>query len=95
MLRDKGLMIIAGSGFFVSVVFPTLMVVTNAVFKESASFAIGMITTLGNILFVVFFNITGVLNDLAGTYAAFFIAPASFIICYGIMAMIDKRTAKS
>jgi fucose permease len=95
LLRDKGLMIIAGSGFFVSVVFPTLMVVTNAVFKESASFAIGMITTLGNILFVVFFNITGVLNDLAGTYAAFFIAPASFIICYGIMAMIDKRTAKS
>jgi len=95
LLRDKGLLVIAGSGFFISVVFPTLMVVTNTVFKESASFAIGLITTLGNILFVAFFNITGVLNDLAGTYAAFFTAPVSLIISWAFIALIDKKAAKA
>ncbi|HOK49799.1 MAG TPA: hypothetical protein PLM18_06475, partial [Sedimentibacter sp.] len=95
LLRNKGLLVIAGAGFFISVVFPTLMVVTNALFKESASFAIGLITTLGNILFVAFFNITGVLNDLAGTYAAFFTAPVSLVISWAFIALIDKKAAKA
>ena len=94
LLGDKGLLVIACAGFFISVVFPTLMVVTNAFFKESASFAIGLITTLGNILFMAFFNITGVLNDLAGTYAAFFTAPVSLVICWAIIELIDRKAAK-
>jgi fucose permease len=94
LLRDKGLLVIAASGFFMSIVFPTLMVITNTVFKETTSFAIGLITTLGNIFFMIFFNVTGALNDFAGTFAAFFIAPASMIICYAIITLIDRKAVK-
>lgn len=91
LLKDKGLTIIAASGFFMSIVFPTIMVITNAVFKESTSFAIGLITTIGNILYMILFNITGVLNDFAGTYAAFYIAPAAMIVCLATITLINKK----
>lgn len=94
LLKDKGLLIIAASGFFMSIVFPTIMVITNSIFKESTSFAIGLITTLGNILYMIFFNITGALNDFAGTYAAFYIAPAAMIICLIIITLINKRSVR-
>lgn len=74
-----------------SIVFPTIMVITNEVFKESTSFAIGLITTIGNILFMIFFNLTGALNDFAGTYTAFYIAPVAMIVCLVIVASINKK----
>jgi fucose permease len=92
LLRDKGLLLIAASGFFMSIVFPTIMVITNVVFKDSTSFAIGLITTVGNILFMIFFNITGILNDLAGTYTAFYIAPVAMLVCLSTITLINKRT---
>lgn len=91
LLKSKGLLIIAASGFFMSIVFPTIMVITNVIFKESTSFAIGLITTLGNILYMIFFNIVGALNDFAGTYAAFYIAPVSMIVCLAIITLINNR----
>ncbi len=91
-LRQRGLLLIAASGFFMSIVFPTIMVITNSVFKESTSFAIGLITTIGNILFMIFFNITGALNDFAGTYAAFYTAPAAMIVCFATITLINKKT---
>lgn len=92
LLRDKGLFIIAASGFFLSITFPTLMLITNSVFKENTSFAIGLITTFGNILFMIFFNITGALNDFAGPYIAFFIAPASMLVCLLMITLIEKKS---
>lgn len=92
LLKGNGLMIIAASGFFISIAFPTLMVITNIVFKENSSFVIGLITTMGNILFMVLLNITGALNDLAGTYVAFYVAPIAMISCLIILTVINKRT---
>ena len=91
LLRENGLLIIAASGFFISIVFPTLMVIAYKVFKESTSYAIGYITTLANVFFMILFNVTGALNDFAGTYGAFFIAPVSMIACFAIISMINKR----
>lgn len=93
LLKDKGLMLIAGSGFFMSIVFPTIMVITNEIFQESTSYAIGLITTVGNILFMILFNVTGALNDFAGTYTAFYIAPLAMIICLGVIRLINERAA--
>lgn len=94
LLKSKGLMIIAASGFFMSIVFPTIMVITNVIFKESTSFAIGLITTISNILYMILFNITGALNDIAGTYAAFYTAPIAMIVCLVIITLISKKTKK-
>jgi uncharacterized PurR-regulated membrane protein YhhQ (DUF165 family) len=67
------------------------MVITNSVFKESTSFAIGLITTISNILYMILFNITGALNDFAGPYTAFYIAPAAMIVCLAIIALINRE----
>lgn len=92
LLKGNGLIIIAASGFFMSIVFPTIMILTNMVFKESSSFAIGLITTIANVLFMILFNVTGVLNDILGTYAAFYVAPIAMIVCLITIGLINKRT---
>lgn len=94
-LKQNGLMLIAASGFFVSINFPTMMVIVNSVFKQNSSFAIGLILTLGNILYVVFFNITGFLNDVLGTYKAFYSAPFSLLGCLAMLIMITRRESKN
>lgn len=90
-LKQKGLILIAISGFFISLTFPTMMVIINSAFKQNSSFAIGLIVTISNILYVVLFNITGVLNDLLGTYAAFYAAPVSMIGCLLMLSIISKK----
>lgn len=90
-LKEKGLMLIAASGFFISLSFPTMMVIINSAFKQNSSFAIGLIVTVSNILYVVLFNITGVLNDLLGTYAAFYAAPVSMLCCVLMLSIIGKK----
>lgn len=90
-LKQEGLMLIALSGFFTSITFPTMMVIINSVFKENSSFAIGFIVTISNILYVVLFNITGALNDLLGTYAAFYASPASILSCLLMLHIITKK----
>lgn len=91
-LKEEGLVLIAVSGFFISLTFPTLMVIINSAFKQNSSFAIGLIITISNILYVVLFNITGVLNDVLGTYAAFYAAPLSLIGCLLMLSIINKKT---
>jgi fucose permease len=91
LLKQKGLILISMSGFFISLTFPTFMVIINSAFRQNSSFAIGLIVTISNILYVVLFNITGVLNDLFGTYAAFYAAPISIICCFMMLSIIGKK----
>lgn len=93
-LKREGLMFIAASGLFISIIFPTLMVIISSAFKQNSSFAIGLIVTISNIVYVVLFNITGALNDLLGTYAAFYAAPVSVICCFLMMIIISKKLSK-
>lgn len=93
-LKQNGFMLIAVSGLFISITFPTFMVIINEVFNENSSFAIGLIVTISNILYVILFNITGALNDLLGSYAAFYAAPASIICCILMLTIITKKSKK-
>lgn len=94
MLKENGLILISISGFFISIGFPTLMVLVSQTFNKNASFAIGLITTISNILFVIIFNITGLLNDIFGSYIAFFVAPISMIGSVIIITIISKKNTK-
>jgi fucose permease len=91
ILKRSGLIFISISGFFISIGFPTLMVLINKTFKQNASFAIGLTTTLGNVFFVLLFNLSGILNDLIGTYLTFFMAPASLIGSFIVITIIAKK----
>jgi len=90
-LKKEGLIFVAASGLFISIIFPTMMVIISSAFKQNSSFAIGLIVTISNMLYVVIFNITGALNDLLGTYAAFYAAPASIVCCLLMLIIISKK----
>lgn len=92
IFKRNGLILISISGFFVSIGFPTLMVLVNKAFKQNTSFAIGLITTFGNIFFVLLFNLSGILNDLIGTYMAFFMAPAALVSSFLTITLITKKS---
>jgi len=92
ILKRNGLLLISISGFFISIGFPTLMVLISKSFKQNASFAMGLITTLGNVFFVLLFNISGFLNDLIGSYLAFFMAPITLIGSFIVITIISKKT---
>jgi len=93
-LKQSGLMLISLSGFFISISFPTMMVIVNSIFKQNSSFALGLIVTLSNILYVVIFNITGALNDLLGAYKAFYAAPLSVLGCLAMLILITDKVNK-
>lgn len=91
-MKREGLILVAASGIFISITFPTMMVLISSAFNHNSSFAIGLIVTLSNILFVVLFNITGALNDLLGSYSAFYMAPISILCCLVMLIAISRKT---
>lgn len=93
-LKQSGLLLIAASGFFISICFPTMMVIINSLFKQNSSFAIGLIVTISNILYVIIFNITGFLNDILGSYKAFYAAPLSVLGCLTMLIIITNKEKK-
>lgn len=95
VLRREGLLFISMSGLFISITFPTMMVSISSAFKCNSSFAIGLIVTISNALYVFIFYITGALNDLVGTYAAFYAAPISIVLCVAMLIIINKKELKN
>lgn len=95
IFKKSGLILISISGFFMSIGFPTFMVVISKAFNQNSSLAIGLITTLSNILFVILFYFVGVINDLVGTYAAFYMTPLSLIICFIMITIISRKLNSS
>ncbi len=91
-LRESGLLLISLSGFFLSVGFPTLMVIVNKTFNLNASFAIGLITTISNVLYVIFFNLIGLLNDVIGSYNAFYSVPILMLSCMVMLIVITQKS---
>ncbi len=93
-IKSSGLILIAASGLFVSITFPTIMVIISSVFNQNASYAIGFIVTISNILNVIMFNIVGALNDILGTYRAFYTAPIALICCVIMLILIILKEKK-
>ena len=93
-LKNNGLMLIAVSGLFVSVTFPTMMVIISSVFNQNSSYAIGFIVTIGNILNVIMFNVVGALNDILGAYRAFYTAPVALVCCVIMLVIIMIKERK-
>lgn len=94
IFKRSGLLLISASGFFISIAFPTFMVLINKAFNQNASFAIGLITTLCNVLYVLLFNLSGVLNDLVGPYVAFYMAPVCLFGCFIMISVISRKTTE-
>lgn len=75
LLKENGLYLVASSGLFLAIVFPTSMALIGRTFKATASRAIAIASTSIE-LFVLFSGlIIGFLNDSIGAYLAFYMIP--------------------
>lgn len=92
LIGEKGLIIVSISGFFFSVAFPTIVLTISRVFKESSSYATGVIITASSTINMLLSLVMGYLNDKIGVQAAFYFIPISLIISILSVAGIYKNT---
>lgn len=90
-----GLISIAISGFFFSIVFPTGVLSASKIFRKNSSYCIGIILTGSSFINMILNMLMGFLNDNIGVYKAFYMIPVSLIIsmaCVFIIYIDTKET---
>ena len=92
-LGEKGLILFALGGLAYSAIFPTLITTISGAFKESTSYATGLILMCGTLIAMVVSMLIGVLNDHIGTHIAFFIIAISVAVTT-ITSQILAKTLK-
>lgn len=75
LLGESGLWVVAGSGFFFSLVFPTMTLYMANLFPKQKAAIISLISTICNFLALVSSFMMGYLNDRIGTGPAFWLIP--------------------
>lgn len=74
-LGESGLWVLASSGFFFSLVFPTMTLFMADLYPKQKATIISLISTICNFLALVSSYLMGVLNDRLGTGLAFWLIP--------------------
>jgi fucose permease len=92
LIGQRGLFIISASGFFFSIVFPTIVLSVSKVFKENSSYSTGIILTGSSFINMVLNMFIGFLNDNIGVYRAFYLIPISLLISVVCVLIIYKST---
>lgn len=75
-----GVMLISLSGIFFAIVFPTVILTVNKVFKENTAYITGIIITLASILSTVINLFMGYLNKFVGVKNAFYAIPVCLAV---------------
>lgn len=84
LLGENGLWLVAGSGIFFSLIFPTVTLYMSNVYPEHKAEAISLLSTICNFIALVSTFLIGWLNDAIGTALAFWLIP----ICLGLSAVL-------
>jgi fucose permease len=83
LLGAKGLYLIAGSGFFYSLVFPMVTIILARDFGQFRSTAIALVSTAGNLMTLITSLLIGGLTDWVGIGISYWIIP----ICIALSAL--------
>lgn len=92
ILREKGLVLVAFSGLFFSIIFPTMILFANEIFKKNTTYVIGILTTASSAISMVINFLIGALNDLIGVSKAYYTIAISLFICTTFIYLINKNT---
>lgn len=95
LLQKKGLYLISLTGLFMSINYPSLMVVISEIFKEYTSYAIGIMNTFNAIIYIIFTVLIGILNDSIGLYATFYLSVIFMAIAGTMLLCIEKHKKNS
>lgn len=80
LLGESGLWILASSGFFFSLIFPTVTLYMADLYPKQKAAIISLISTICNFLSLVSSFAIGYLNDVIGTGPAFWLIPICLIV---------------
>lgn len=94
---QKGLILIGFSGLFFSIIFPTLILSTNEVFKKNITYIIGILTTASSAISMAVNFIIGWLNDCIGVPMAYYTIPVCLLLNVVFVYLIytNSKTQKS
>lgn len=87
-----GVMFISLSGIFFAIVFPTVILTVNKVFKENTAYITGTIITLASILSTVINLLMGYLNKFIGVKNAFYAVPVCLAVALVFVFIIHNNT---
>lgn len=93
ILGDKFLILVSISGFFYSIVYPTVIVVISNLFKEKSSAVIGLVITASSGVKMMLSFGFGKLNDIIGSYNAFYFIPLGLMISLAFIILVNVRTS--
>lgn len=94
-LKENGIILIACSGFFLSIGFPSMMLLISSLYGQSSSRAMGFVVMASNFSFMILFNLTGVINDVVGIKATFYAAAFSTFITLIFIYLINHKIGSS
>lgn len=89
LVREDFLIMISISGVFFAIVYPTVILVVQDLFKENVSRVVAMVTMMTSGVSMVLGIVIGRLNDLIGVKLSFYIMPASIFIALAFMIVIS------
>lgn len=91
LLKQNGLYILSIGGFFLSITYPTLVVLINSTFKELSSLAMGIIHTFTSLVGIATTTLIGFLNDLLGSYTTFYLGAVFMAVALSMLIVIDRK----
>lgn len=80
IIGQDGLALVGASGLFFSIIFPTLILSTNEVFKKNTTYIIGILTTASSAMSMVINFVIGWLNDHIGVSATYYTIPICLLL---------------
>ncbi len=91
-MREHGIGIIAISGLFFAITFPTTVLTISKVFEKNVSYITGIVITGASCGAMIINVLIGTLNDAIGAYKTFYIIPISLLLCTVFMYLIFINT---
>lgn len=105
LLGENGLWLVAGSGIFFSLIFPTVTLYMSNVYPDHKAEAISLLSTICNFLALVSTFLIGWLNDAIGTALAFWLIPICLVLSaalfialqlpHGMASQVTKEASRT
>jgi fucose permease len=93
LLKEQGLFLIAGAGLFMSINYPTSLLLAQSLFPTQSMRATSLVLT--SISFINMFTgvVVGVLNDQITAYRTFFLIPVMLVVSLAFHLFVWLRTS--
>jgi len=92
LLGQKGVILIALSGLFFAITFPTLVLTLSKVFKSNIAYITGIVVTVASTISMLMNQLIGWLNDIIGVYNTFYVIPIALALECVFVYLIYKNT---